>query len=65
MENIKKHLNYIGLALAAAAFFVWRIWPQHKLLPPVLAVLGIASIGVYILLNQSQLKEGMKRKSFL
>jgi ABC-type uncharacterized transport system involved in gliding motility auxiliary subunit len=65
MKNIKKNLNYIGLTLIFLALLSWRIWPHWKTLPPVLAILGILSLGVYIFLNLSQLKQGLKRKSFI
>ena len=65
MENIKKHLNYIGLGLIFVALFALRIWPHRKTIPYILAVLGVAAIGVYIYLNISQLKQKVRRKSFL
>lgn len=65
MENIKKHLNYIGLTLVFIALLVSRIWPHRKTLPLVLAILGIASLGIYIFMNLSLLKQGIKRKSFI
>ena len=65
MENIKKYLNYIGLTLIFIALIAWRIWPHRDTLPLVLVVLGILSLGIYIFLNLSQLKKGLKRKSFI
>lgn len=65
MENIKKNLNYIGLTLVFLALLSWRIWPHKKTLPLILAVAGVLALGVYIVLHLSQLKQGMKRKSFI
>ncbi|OGD22927.1 MAG: hypothetical protein A2W03_03170 [Candidatus Aminicenantes bacterium RBG_16_63_16] len=65
MDTIKRNLNYLGLAAAAAGLMALRIWPQAKAAGLVLTVLGIAAIGVYIALNLSSLKKGFRRKAFL
>jgi ABC-type uncharacterized transport system involved in gliding motility auxiliary subunit len=65
METLKKHLNTVGLGLLFAAFLVARVWPAINLLPVILAVLGLAALVVYLILNLGQLKKGMKRRSFL
>ena len=65
MDNIKKNLNYIGITLIFAAFVLNRIWPYKKMFPYILFTLGIVSLLVYITLNLSLLKQGLKRKSFL
>jgi len=65
MDNIKKNLNYIGLGLIFLALATLRIWPYKKFIALILALLGIAVIGVYIGLNVSQLKKELARKSFL
>jgi len=65
MDNIKKNLNYIGITLIFAAFVLIRIWPYKKTIPYILLVLGILSLLVYVYLNLSLLKQGLKRKSFL
>ncbi len=65
MDNFKKNLNYIGITLIFAAFVLIRIWPYKKTIPYILLILGILSILVYIYLNLSLLKQGLKRKSFL
>ncbi len=65
MDKIKNNLNSIGLTLILAAVVAIKIWPYKKIIPVVLAVLGIAALGVYIALNLSSLKKGFKRKSFL
>lgn len=65
MDNIKKNLNYIGLGLIFLALATLRIWPYKKFIALILALLGIAVIGIYISLNVSQLKKGLARKSFL
>ncbi len=65
MDSIKKNLNYFGLGLIFLALVTLRIWPSKKFIALILALLGIAVIGVYIGLNVSQLKKGLARKSFL
>ncbi len=65
MDTIKRNLNYIGLALAAAGLMALVIWPQAKTAGLTLAALGVAAIAVYIALNLSSLKRGFRRKSFL
>jgi ABC-type uncharacterized transport system involved in gliding motility auxiliary subunit len=65
MDQIKKNLNYIGLALLFLAVVALRIWPDKKIVAMVLAALGIVAIGVYVGLNISQLKQGLKRRSFI
>jgi ABC-type uncharacterized transport system involved in gliding motility auxiliary subunit len=65
MDNIKKYLNYIGITLIFAAFVLIRIWPYKKTIPYILLVLGVLSLLVYIYLNLSLLKQGLKRKSFI
>ena len=51
MNNIKKNLNYIGLALVFMALLSWRIWPYKKALPLILAILGVLTLGIYIFSN--------------
>jgi len=65
MDKIKAHLNSIGLGLLLAAFVAGRVWPRTKILYLALAVLGLAAIGAYIALHAGDLKQGLKRKSFL
>lgn len=65
MENIKKNLNYIAVALIFLALISWRIWPYRKTVPLILALLGIISLGTYFVINISLLKQSFKRKSFL
>ncbi len=65
MDTIKKNLNYIGLGLVFLGFVALRVWPQTKVIGLVLAIAGIASVGMYIVLNMSQLKRGLKRRSFV
>lgn len=65
MDKIKNNLNTIGLALILAAVAGIKIWPHKKIIPAVLAVLGIAALAAYIALNLSSLKKGFRRKSFL
>jgi len=65
MDKLKKNLNYIGLGLVLLALLAPSLWPSKKLIALVLALLGVAAIGVYIGFNISQLKHGLTRKSFL
>jgi len=64
MDKIKKNLNSIGLGLLALAVVSRWVWPTKRALVLVLAILGVIAIGIYIGLNVSQLKQGLKRKSF-
>jgi ABC-type uncharacterized transport system involved in gliding motility auxiliary subunit len=65
MEKIKKYLNYIGLALIFLSLVSIRVWPYKKTIALVIALLGVASLAVYITLNLSLLKQSFKRKSFI
>lgn len=65
MEKIKKYLNYIALTLIFLSIVSIRIWPYKKTIPFILAILGVAALATYIILNLSLLKQGFKRKSFL
>jgi ABC-type uncharacterized transport system involved in gliding motility auxiliary subunit len=65
MDKIKKNLNVIGLGLAFAGLAALRIWPQTKIAGLVLVVVGVGAIAAYLGLNAGQLKQGMKRRSFL
>jgi len=65
MDKIKKNLNVIGLGLAFAGLVALRIWPQTKIAGLVLIVLGVAGIASYLGLNAGELKQGLKRRSFL
>jgi ABC-type uncharacterized transport system involved in gliding motility auxiliary subunit len=65
MDKIKKNFNYIGLALLFLAVVALRVWPYKKIVAMGLAALGVVAIGIYIGLNVSQLKHGLKRRSFI
>lgn len=65
MENLKKNLNYIALSLIFISLVSLKIWPYKKTTPLIIAILGIAALGVYFYLNLSALKQSFKRKSFL
>jgi ABC-type uncharacterized transport system involved in gliding motility auxiliary subunit len=65
MDKIKKYLNYIGLGLIFLALAALKIWPHKKFAALALAVCGVAALGVYLGLNIANLKQGLKRKSFL
>lgn len=65
MDKIRNNLNYLGLALIGLAFISIIIWPYRKTAPLILAILGVASLAIYIFLNRSSLKQTFKRKSFI
>ncbi|MBM3293919.1 MAG: hypothetical protein FJY82_05270 [Candidatus Aminicenantes bacterium] len=65
MDKLKTHLNTIGLGLLLAAFVASRVWPRAKILFLALAVCGLAAVAAYLALHAGELKEGLKRKSFL
>ncbi len=57
--------NYIGIGLIILSLFALKIWPYKKIYALILAVLGIAFLICYLIFNISQLKETLKRKSFI
>jgi ABC-type uncharacterized transport system involved in gliding motility auxiliary subunit len=65
MEKLKKNLNTIGLALIVLGVIGMQIWPYRKTAFLVAAVVGVAAIAVYVVLNLSALKRSVSRKSFL
>lgn len=65
MNLIKKSLNYISLSLLALAVIFLILWPQHKNTALILGIAGIVLIIVYLVLNLAELKETLKKKSFL
>jgi len=65
METIKKHLNYIALALIFLALISLRIWPYKKTPAFILGLIGLTLLIVYIVFNLSALKQSFKRKSFI
>lgn len=65
MDKIKKNLNTIGLGLLVLAVVALRVLPSLKFLAILLAVLGVAAIGLYVVLNLGRLKTGLARRSFL
>jgi len=65
MEKIKNYLNYIGLVLIFFSLVAVKIWPYKKTIALVIALVGVASLFIYIALNLSLLKQSFKRKSFL
>jgi ABC-type uncharacterized transport system involved in gliding motility auxiliary subunit len=65
MDKIRNNLNYLGLALIGLAFISIIIWPYKETAPLILAILGVASLAIYIFLNRSSLKQTFKRKSFI
>ncbi len=65
MNLIKKSLNYISLSLLALAVIFLILLPQHKNVALILGLAGILLIVVYLVLNLAELKETLKKKSFL
>jgi ABC-type uncharacterized transport system involved in gliding motility auxiliary subunit len=65
MEKIKKNLNYIALVLILLALVSFQIWPYKKVAPFIFFSLGIVALIIYFVMNLSQLKQSLKRKSFI
>ncbi|MHB8054900.1 MAG: GldG family protein [Candidatus Aminicenantales bacterium] len=65
MSRIVKHLNLIGLGLLIGAFVVSLVAPSLRFAPDIAAVLGLAALIAYFILNAGRLKDRMKRRSFL
>lgn len=65
MNLIKKSLNYLSLLLLALAIIFLIIWPQYRTTALILGLAGLVLIVVYLGLNLAELKETLKRKSFL
>lgn len=65
MARIKNYLNYIGLFLVALAIVLLIVWPQYRTVALACGLVGMTLIIIYIILNLSVLREGLKRKSFL
>jgi ABC-type uncharacterized transport system involved in gliding motility auxiliary subunit len=65
MSWIKKYLNYLSLLLIALALAILIIWPQYKTSALISGLAGVVFIIIYFVLNLSELKEVLKRKSFL
>jgi ABC-type uncharacterized transport system involved in gliding motility auxiliary subunit len=65
MEKVKNYLNHIGLVLIFLALASLIIWPYKRTVALVLALLGVAFLVAYIILNLSVLKKSFKRKSLL
>ncbi|MGB9835912.1 MAG: Gldg family protein [Candidatus Saccharicenans sp.] len=65
MNLIKKSLNYLSLFLLALAIIFLIIWPQYRTTALILGLAGLVLIVVYLGLNLAELKETLKRKSFL
>ncbi|MBN1938028.1 MAG: GldG family protein, partial [Candidatus Aminicenantes bacterium] len=65
MDKLKTKLNSIGLILFGLALVALKIWPQSGLLALILGLLGAAAMAVYFVLHAGELKQGLKRRSFL
>jgi ABC-type uncharacterized transport system involved in gliding motility auxiliary subunit len=65
MENLKKHLNTVGLILIVGAAIGGTIWPQHRALFRVAGILGLGAIAAFVAFNLDALKHGLRRKAFL
>lgn len=65
MNLVKKSLNYLSLLLLALAIIFLIIWPQYRTTALILGLAGLVLIVVYLGLNLAELKETLKRKSFL
>jgi len=65
MNWLKNSLNYISLGLLALALIILSVWPQYRTAAWIIGAAGIVAIAVYIIVNLSGLKEGLKRRSFI
>ncbi|MCX8160094.1 MAG: GldG family protein [Candidatus Saccharicenans sp.] len=65
MNWLKNYLNYISLGLLALAVVVLAVWPQYRTAAFIIGAAGIVALAVYIIVNLAELKEGLKRRSFL
>ncbi|MGB9906308.1 MAG: GldG family protein [Candidatus Saccharicenans sp.] len=65
MNWLKNSLNYISLGLLVLAIVILAVWPQYRTAAWVSGGLGIVSLALYLILNLSTLKEGLKRRSFI
>lgn len=65
MNWLKNKLNYLSLFLLAVAVVMVSIWPQHRTAALVIGAVGMASIIIYLVLNLRELKQGLKRRSFI
>lgn len=65
MNWLKNYLNYLSLGLLALAVVILAVWPQYRTAAWIIGATGLAAIVVYIILNLTELKEGLKRRSFI
>jgi len=65
MEVLRKYLNTVGILLFLFGLFALRIWTYKKFIGFILIGLGLASIIIYFGLNLSELKQSLRRKSFI
>ncbi len=65
MNWLKNYLNYLSLGLLALAIVILTVWPQYRTAAWIIGATGLVAIAVYIILNLTELKEGLKRRSFI
>jgi len=65
MRKVIDTFNYIGIGLIILSLFALKIWPYKKIYALILGILGLALLICYLIFNISQLKETLKRKSFI
>ncbi len=65
MRRFIETFNYIGIGLIVLSLFALKIWPHKKIYALILGILGLAFLICYLIFNISQLKETLKRKSFI
>ncbi|MGQ9800909.1 MAG: GldG family protein [Candidatus Saccharicenans sp.] len=65
MNWLKNYLNYVSLGLLIVAVVILAVWPQYRTAAWVNGGAGIVALAVYLIVNLSALKEGLKRRSFI
>lgn len=65
MNWLKNYLNYISLGLLVAAVVILAVWPQYRTAAWISGGAGLVALVVYLIINLSTLKEGLKRRSFI
>jgi ABC-type uncharacterized transport system involved in gliding motility auxiliary subunit len=65
MNQLKKNLNSIAAVLILAALVAYFIWPYRKMIPIILGGAGLLSLGIYLAMNLSRLRETVQRRAFI
>ncbi|HPW18687.1 MAG TPA: Gldg family protein [Candidatus Aminicenantes bacterium] len=65
MDALKKNLSAAAAVFLAAALVGLIVWPYKRTAILILAILGLASLAVHVVLHWEALKRGFTRRSFL